>query len=513
MNLYRFFLSIIVALCFNLTVSSKQIHPLTQAMLDGYEQILKENPNDFFTLYQRAQQYYKLSMYVEAQKDITRAIELTPKSEKEMLGSQYSLLANIYIEQADYDKALSAINSAIENSANTYPLLNTKGNICLHLNDWENAKKAFRQMQQINSRSQEAFFGLARIAIAQGDISMANTLMTEAEKCDPSNYITYCRLGDLYAEMKDYERAATNYLSAFGLSSGKDRPMDSLIRLSRNNYDAVKNAIDYALSKANNTLPLYFLEANISFLNDRFYDAHDAYRILLDYPEGQDANVYARMAETCLAINKTDDALKYANRAVALNYNCQNLILKSKIERALGNIDNALIASNDAIQLSDRNNTNALVESALTNISLNKTDEAMLLLNEAIMVNGEEFYPLMIRAFVYDSILGDLRNSVADYQRASELSADQFPDLFYKAFALAMSGKKSDGDAIIESALSENPNNPKTHYYAAIYYAQLSVLDKAVECRNKAISLGFENEYLLKTDKTANLNLSPIFNL
>ena len=76
-----------------------------------------------------------------------------------------------------------------------------------------------------------------------------------------------------------------------------------------------------------------------------------------------------------------------------------------------------------------------------------------------------------------------------------------------------MSGKKSDGDAIIESALSENPNNPKTHYYAAIYYAQLSVLDKAVECRNKAISLGFENEYLLKTDKTANLNLSPIFNL
>ena len=480
MNLYRFFLSIIVALCFNLTVSSKQIHPLTQAMLDGYEQILKENPNDYFTLYQRAQQYYKLSMYVEAQKDITRAIELTPKSEKEMLGSQYSLLANIHIEQADYDKALSAINSAIENSANTYPLLNTKGNICLHLNDWENAKKAFRQMQQINSRSQEAFFGLARIAIAQGDISMANTLMTEAEKCDPSNYITYCRLGDLYAEMKDYERAATNYLSAFGLSSGKDRPMDSLIRLSRNNYDAVKNAIDYALSKANNTLPLYFLEANISFLNDRFYDAHDAYRILLDYPEGQDANVYARMAETCLAIDKTDDALKYANRAVALNYNCQNLILKSKIERALGNLDNALIASNDAIHLSD---------------------------------NGEEFYPLMIRAFVYDSILGDLRNSVADYQRASELSADQFPDLFYKAFALAMSGKKSDGDAIIESALSENPNNPKTHYYAAIYYAQLSVLDKAIECRNKAISLGFENEYLLKTDKTANLNLSPIFNL
>lgn len=513
MNLYRFFLSLIVALCFNLTLSSKQIHPLTQAMLDGYEQILKENPNDYFTLYQRAQQYYKLSMYAEAKDDITRAIEFTPKNENEMLGSQFSLLSNIYIEQADYNKALSTINSAIENSSNKYPLLHTKGNICLYLNDWENAKKAFRQMQQINSRSQEAFLGLARIAIAQGDLSLANTLMAEAEKCDPSNYITYCRLGDLHLQMKDYERAATSYLSAFGLSSGKDRPMDSLIRLSKYNYDAVKNAIDFALSKSNNTLPLYFLEANISYFNDRFYDAHEAYRLLLDYPEGQEVTVYARMAETCLAINKTDDALKYANRAVALNYNCENLILKSKIERALGKLDNALIASSDAIQISNRNNTNALVESALTNIYLNKTDEAILLLNEAIMVNGEEFYPLMIRAFVYDSILGDLRNSVADYQRASELSAEEFPDMLYKAFALAMSGKKSDGDMIIETALSENPNNAKTHYFAAVYYAQLSVLDKAIECRDKAISLGFENEYLLKTDKTANLNLSPIFNL
>ena len=82
-------------------------------MLDGYEQILKENPNDYFTLYQRAQQYYKLSMYAEAKDDITRAIELTPKNENEMLGSQFSLLSNIYIEQADYNKALSTINSAI----------------------------------------------------------------------------------------------------------------------------------------------------------------------------------------------------------------------------------------------------------------------------------------------------------------------------------------------------------------------------------------------------------------
>lgn len=513
MNLYRFFSSLIVILCFNLTLSSKQIHPLTQAMLDGYEQILKENPNDYFTLYQRAQQFYKLSMYDEALEDIIRANELTPESEREMRCSQYTLLSNIYSEQQEYDKALSAINSAIELSQNKYPLLYSKGNICLHTNDLDNAKMVFRQMQQINSRSQEAFFGLARIAILQGDTALANSLMSEAEKCAPSNYITYCRLGDLYIEMQDYDKAATSFLSAFGLSSGEERPIDSLIRLSKINYDAIKNAIDFAISKSGNTIPLYFLDANISFINDRFYDAHEAYRLLLDTPEGQNSSIYTRMAETCLAINKTDDALKYANRAVVLNNCCENLILKSKIERALGNYDNALNASTDAITQSERNNTIALVEAALTRIALNQTDKAMLLLNEAIMVNGEEFYPLMIRAFVYDNIIGDLRNSVADYQRASELNADDYPNLLYKAFASAMSGKKSDGDKIIEKALTDYPNNAKTHYYAAVYYAQLSVLDKAIVCRNKAISLGFENEYLLNIDKTANLNLSPIFNL
>lgn len=506
------FLSIFISIC-NLSIFAQKVHPMTQAMLDAYEQILKENPSDYFTLFQRAQQFYNLNLYDKALIDIDKAIELTPSKEIEILSNLYSLKANTYIELNDYDKSLESIDFALQNKPDSYPLLYTKGNICLHLNDLESAKKSFRRMQQIKSRSQEAFFGLARVAILENDIALAKTLMTEAENCDPSNYITFCRLGDLYVEMLDYDKAATNYLSAFGLSSNQQRPLNSLMSLARINYESVKNAIDFAISKSPNIISLYILEANIAYYNNHFHDAYECYRHILDFQENNEATIIYKMADTCLALNKIDDALIYANRAVALYPSIENFILKSKIERAANNPQNALIAATEAINNSERNSTDALVEASLSLIMINKIEEAIKLLNEAIMVNAEEIYPLMIRSYVYDAILGDLRNSVSDYQRASELNANDFPQLLFKAFALTMSGNKIKGDEIIITEAQKNSSNPQICYYIAVYYAQTGELEKAIEYRDKAIELGFENEYLLYVDKTANLNLTPISHL
>ena len=51
-------------------------------MLRGYQEILNENPKDYTTLYQRATQYYNLSMYDEALVDIIKALDYTPEKRK-----------------------------------------------------------------------------------------------------------------------------------------------------------------------------------------------------------------------------------------------------------------------------------------------------------------------------------------------------------------------------------------------------------------------------------------------
>ena len=102
---------------------AQQISPLTKAVLRGYEEILRENPQDYSTLYQRATQYYNLSMYDNALVDIIKALDYTPAKEKELRLDEYSMLADIYIQTKEYDKAMSAVDNALALAPQDYALL------------------------------------------------------------------------------------------------------------------------------------------------------------------------------------------------------------------------------------------------------------------------------------------------------------------------------------------------------------------------------------------------------
>lgn len=489
---------------------SQEIHPMTKAMLDGYDQILKETPDDYFILYQRSQQYYKLSMYDNALRDIKKAISLTDAKEKEMLSQEYSLQASIYMETNEYPKALEAIDEAIKFSSQPYSLLNTKGNICIYLAKYNEARLAFRQMQALNSRSQEAFLGLAKIALLEGDKNSAISLMKEGERCNPSSYITYCRLGDLYIDMGDHANAMTAYITAFSLSSDKDRPITSMINLSKIDYQSTINGLKYAIDKTTNKTPLYFLSASISFINGHYKDAYQTYTYIINTTEAHDAEIYARLAETCLYLNKQDEATKYINIAISGIESVDNYLIRAKIEYAKSNYNNALIASEKALELSQRKSTIALTYCALAKLELEQTDEAIMLLNEAIINDAGDMLPLMIRGYIYDQIKGNLRNSVNDYQRAASLEATTFPQIMYKGLAQTLAGKRLDGDETISQALKNMSLNAEAYFYCAIYYAQTGDKDKANSMLTKAIELGYENLYLLYEDETINLNIKPI---
>ena len=68
----------------SLFCSAQQINPITRAMLNGYNEILQQNPKDYNTLYERAAQYYRISQYDNALNDLTKAIEYTPAKEKDL---------------------------------------------------------------------------------------------------------------------------------------------------------------------------------------------------------------------------------------------------------------------------------------------------------------------------------------------------------------------------------------------------------------------------------------------
>lgn len=494
---------------------AQQISPLTKAMLRGYDEILRENPKDYATLYQRATQYYNLSMYDDALIDISKALDCTPEKEKDLRIDEFSMLADIYIQTKDYDKAMNAVDKALELSPRDYALLYKKGNIALYLNQPEEAYNSFAVMQRIKSRSQEAFFGMARADIMMNRKEDARDLITQAQNADPSNYLTYCRVGELYEEMGEDENAASSYLSGFTLADGKSsRPLESLIFLANKDFNAVDNALKYAIARTTNTDPLYFLQASIAFNSGNYNQAYEGFKKLLESRDGQIGSVYASMALCCMYLNKMNEASTYADMAIIKENSPENQLVKAKVELAADNAPAALLACTKALQVNPTS-TEGLTLSALANVGLDDPKAALKSLNEAVMTDPTDVYAKMIKAYVNLDKLKDTKEAVAEYVRIVNTTVpENFKETSYKALAQCLGGKKLDADATMEKALREKPDKTKDDfYYAAVYYAQSGNLEKAKSMIDNALALGYQNLYNLYTNKTANLNIAPIRHL
>ena len=73
-------------------------NPITQAVLQVYEEELQANPKDYNIYLSRADEYYRHGEYIRALPDVDKAIEYAPSSESDVLLRAYILRAGIYNE-------------------------------------------------------------------------------------------------------------------------------------------------------------------------------------------------------------------------------------------------------------------------------------------------------------------------------------------------------------------------------------------------------------------------------
>ncbi|MBD5208680.1 MAG: tetratricopeptide repeat protein [Bacteroidales bacterium] len=509
MNLRRIFGLSFVAM--SLLCSAQQINPLVKALLDSYQEILKENPKDYVTLYERAAQYFRLSDYQNALTDISNALRYTPEKESQLRAQEFSLLADIDIEMKDYEGALRAVNNALELDATSYADIYKKGNICLYMENPEEAYKAFSSMQRLKARSQEAYFGMAKACVMMGREQEATNLIKEAENADPNNYITFCRIGDLYRDMSQPENAATNYLSAISLSDGSLRPLESLIDLAKDNYPAVKTAMDYTINLSENKLPLNFLLGNIAYNSGNYSEASAPLEYVLSTEEGKNTEgVYETIIRNLLAQNKTDEAEAYLVQMNSCFSDAKTALMRAMIDFASGNYSAASIAAAKALK-EDPNVADGMKLAIYSDVMAGNYKDALEKLNETIMANPENIEMLLLRNYVNGNISGYEKNASADLQRAASTIADGYDNAAFRAIAKAHSGKVLDAQGIVETELIAK-NDKDAAYWAAVYYAQTDDAKKANEMINRAKQLGYQNEYNLSVNTMPMVSIAPARN-
>ena len=113
MKLRKFFvLAVLMAMFTCFSSNAQETDKITQAVMKVYNDYIEKNPNDYNTLFMRANQLYYNHDYAGAMTDVNRVIELAPSKETELLFDAYLLRAALYeingnlsAEGEDIDKA------------------------------------------------------------------------------------------------------------------------------------------------------------------------------------------------------------------------------------------------------------------------------------------------------------------------------------------------------------------------------------------------------------------------
>lgn len=506
------YLCALALLCGAANSYAQKIDPITRAVLEGYGELLKENPKDYESLYERGGQYYQLGMFEEARKDLTSALQYTPKKDTELRQRENTLLSAIESSLGNYDAALAYVNEALTLKPGDYFNTYKKGDILLSLGRNDEAYRAFSSMQSMKSRSQEAYYGMARVAVARQDYPEADGLIKEIKDADPTNPNTFIRIGNLYRQMNQPENASANYIVAIAMGAPTATPLSALNDIASTNYKAVATALDFAIDKSeeNKTIML-FLKGNIAMDSGNYYDAEDAFQKLLKYPDGQIAGVYNSLANVRFALGDMSGATEAVNQAINIEQKADYYMMKAQIELASENYHGAITDANEAARLAPDEAEAYVLAGEAYALSGNGND-AISQLNKAVMIQPDNLNALLTRAYTYEEVLKNSKMAQTDYNRIILEQPSAFPEIAIKGIAQAKAGKKADADAMLTQALSTSPS-AEDLYWGAVYYAQTGDLERAKTLADQAEFQGFRNQTMLKKTSTPWLNLSPIRHL
>lgn len=492
---------------------TQQENKITQAVLDVYNQELKENPEDYNVLFRRAHLYYGHNQYLRALSDIDDAIRFTPQSDKDLLSQEYSLRANIYLMSDETEKALYDISKAYEYDPTSYSLLYQKANIEFQLGNYTAAKEDFRKLQRLHNRSLESLIGLARVAVKENNLGLANEYVDQAVALYPAESDAYIRRASVRSLIGNNTGAVDDLLLALSIDRNNSKAISEIVRMSNIDYNAVISGLSNAITQAPEVGMFYYIRAIIAQAHFHYMAAIADFNTIIDKKLYNYHGIHASLAECHYSLCNYKEALNEINYAIgATADNANYYITNSKIHLAMGDdivaMEYATLAS---VKLPDSNK--AIIQKALCSEAVGNFKEASEYYGEAIINDAEEPTNYIARGWILDKKMNKNSEGEMFLTRVLELKHDESDIRSLKGFALAALGRNEEASEWLEKVTSDAVKTDvdgSVHYLAACLYSQLGDLDKALEMIDQSLQKGYSNLYNLTTENTANINISPL---
>jgi tetratricopeptide (TPR) repeat protein len=484
---------------------------VTKAVLNVYNQELKENSQNYNVYFRRAYFYYGQNQYLRALSDIDNALKYTPDSDADMLSEEYALRANIYLMTDRTDEALADFNKAYEYAPTSYALLYQKANAEYELGKYSDAKEDFRRLERVNNRSLEALIGQARVAVKENNLGLANEYVDRAVALHPNEVEAYLRRASVRRMMGNNSGAVDDLIIAMSLEKNGSKAIGEIVKMSYTDYNAVISGLSSAISQAPDVGMFYYIRATIAQAHFHYKSAIDDYNTILRRNLYSYHGINGALAQCYYALCRYDDAHSEINHAIAQTAdNGEYYITLSKIYIPLGNNPAALDAANLALEKLPENN-DALIQKARSAEALRQYSDASNYLGEAAVNDPQNALALILRGWILTTDLNKKADGKKFYQRALDIENQATESL--RGFALLGLGNNDQAISWIEDILKDNSNvDGSNEYYAACIYAQIGDIDKSLDMMEQSLNKGYADLYNWTTDNTANINVAPIRN-
>ncbi|WP_233207719.1 tetratricopeptide repeat protein [Siphonobacter sp. BAB-5405] len=166
----------------------------------------KQRDQEAYQFFLRGNDQLLRQDYDQAGRFYTEAIQKKPEFPEALTNRGL-----VYIQQGNYEKALSDLNNSLKINPRLGSTYQNRGNLFSMQGNYANALRDLEEAVKFipDSSTAWAFLGNAQYMTGQEDLAMAS--FQKAEQLRPSDYTTYAFRGWVYVLRKEYEKARQDF--------------------------------------------------------------------------------------------------------------------------------------------------------------------------------------------------------------------------------------------------------------------------------------------------------------
>lgn len=424
------------------------------------------------------------------------------------------LRALIRLHAGNLDGALSDVKDALAMNADDPNGLQLNGDILMKLGRTEDAIDVYKRILAIDANNRFALISLGYASRAAGRDQAAEKYFERLAQADPSLYVPYLALGDLYTARREFKQAQAAYEKGYSLA-----PTNALIVAGGMNAAIESHDLNLGATWLSRTTSdmleepqvLREKERYLSFKGDYQQSAEVAHLAMKALPQDRDVVVY--FGYDLLHLNKYDELLAltqkyedilpkepdipllagYVHKHQGLAEQAQ-LDFTETIKRDpeaetayvnrgymfndLGRPQEAAADFESALKL-DPHDGEAHLGLAYSDLDLRKTEGALKQADLAEQALGDSKNIHVIRATAYGR-QDMLAKAATEYRAALKFAPDD--GALHLGLASTFFGQRQYRDAIdeLETAERYSPNDPAIYAMLARSYANLDDRDQTI---------------------------------